>query len=160
MVTATGGDAPHFAERVSSLLTPGAPAHHRHMRVMAAALLVALVGCGGDSGPCQPRTGLYLVSYKTRSGNCGTINDVVVNADTIGGSQGMVACAGTALANDECDGDIDVACPFEGQTLISRGTVHWHHDASAATASIYVELRSQAGTIVCNGIYDVAYSRP
>lgn len=113
-----------------------------------------------ESGPCTARSGLYRVTYRAQSGNCGPINEVVINADAPAGSGGMSACMGVGLTLDQCEGTLDTTCPIaNGQIVATRGTVRWHRDAEGGSASLYIELRDATGAVTCNGIYAVTFSR-
>jgi hypothetical protein len=132
------------------------------MRAALAVLVVAgALGCGGDqpdTGPCLRRSGLYHASFAARSGDCGPINAVIVNAD----EDVSAICRGRMLPLDVCDGDVDYNCDLagtDGQVLAERGTLRWRHDGSSGGGEVYVELRDKKGAVLCNGIYDVSFAK-
>jgi hypothetical protein len=134
-------------------------------RLMAVLVALASAGCGhadqDSSGPCAPTSGLYKVTFQATSGNCGVVNDAIINADNAAGASGAGPCMGMSNEDGACVVSVDTSCPWTaGETLVSRGSVHWRHDAAGASGSLYIELRGQDGVPLCNGIYTVTYSRP
>lgn len=142
------------------LRSPGRRADHGGMRRpwIAAALVI---GCGEseNTGPCAPRSGLYKATYSERSGTCGPINDVIINADDKS-VNGADACMGMAMdSSDMCDVTVEQSCPFGGNVLVSRGKVEWNPDATGGSGEMYVELRTPGGSVLCNSVYAVAFAR-
>lgn len=129
-------------------------------RVFLAAMLFC-GACGGnpDDGPCVPRSGLYKVTFVPRSGDCGAINESIINVDTPDDG----SCMGTVVPKDVCgESTVDVTCKLAGasmQSMVLRGKVTWRNDATSGRAEAYIELRASTGLPLCNGIYSITYTK-
>ncbi len=128
-------------------------------------VIVAMLGaCGGGDndtgGPCAQRSGLYRVTYVQKSGNCGPVNEAVINMDAAGEMTG--ACSGTsALSPDGCEATVDLRCaqPGTNRWLLARGKTLWSASGSTGTSYFYLELQTMAGAPLCAGTYDATFSR-
>lgn len=128
------------------------------MRYLAIALML-LGGCGSaDPEPttCTPRSGLYKQHFAEESGSCGTVDDIVFNADTPSDVQGM----GMVIARDACSGTVDFTTSDQGQTVHFVGTVKWAASGESGSAHLSATITSDAtGTQVCTSIYTITFSR-
>ena len=119
-------------------------------------LVLFLAACS-SGGPCANRQGSYIVDFSERSGNCGPINESIVNIQP-GGSQS--SCTGPVnVSTDNCTVDLDIRCPLaNGETLAETGQVAWNADGSSGSGVISASLLS-GGATVCQSTYDVHYQR-
>ncbi len=141
------------------------------MRVaMGVVGVVLVVGCSSsssDDGPCAIRKGTYTAALKTRGGDCGDLGELVANVDQPADAAGKTIpadapCTGSFVNSaDNCEVTIDQSCPTTGNPGSTKltGKVTFSDDGSTGSGIVGIQLYDGAGSLVCNGTYDVAYKR-
>lgn len=112
------------------------------MRLILIGVALALAGCGGV---CKERSGTYTVRYTARTGNCGSIGEVVITLPSTGGG-----CTGpVTISEDRCEVTSDIVCSGISQ----RGKLTWNADSSRGDGVFELSDGS------CQGTYDVRYTK-
>jgi len=125
-------------------------------RIAAALVVVLFAACGGDNdGPCASRDGLYRVTLVAQSGNCGTISDIVLNANMA--PSNMSCTGGSTPSADMCSATVDTTCAVEGGSVTMRGRVTWNRTGSLGTGTVYFDVVDRAGG--CHGVYSATYRK-
>ena len=122
------------------------------IRILMAAMLVLAMsaGCGkGFSGPCRDRSGSYLATLTTVSGNCGELGTMVVVLN----SGPLQSCQTISEGNCVVTTDRCVSCA-DGICITMTGVVEWSEDGNTADGTVSISV---AG--VCSGTYDIDYRR-
>lgn len=124
--------------------------------VVAMAVFVATltVGCGG-SGDCDMPDGLYRVSLRQESGNCGPISDSVISIP----SMTMNTCVSTGrIAADMCWVEVNFRCPqADGSTLTLIGKLDVVGRSGHASGTIYLTDDDRRGP--CSSVYAATYTK-
>lgn len=142
-------------------------------RMMGAAVaLVLLVGCsssdddpaiGSGNGTCALRSGSYVTTFVTRSGNCGEIPETIGNVTTQPTDGGPGCTGGITYSTDNCEVRVDTKCPGTGSNSEGKvsvtGLAKWSTDGALGHATETLTITDAKGDIVCLGTYDLTQRR-
>ena len=118
---------------------------------------------GSGNGACAQRSGTYLSSFVTRSGNCGDIPELVVVVPKQPTDPGPGCTGAITYSGDNCQVTIDTRCPGTGTNSKGHaavaGLAKWSTDGSLGTGTETLTLTTEDGTMVCVGTYDFMQRR-
>lgn len=129
-------------------------------KLLAAVLTCIFVAGCGASGPCSKRSGTYRIAYKTRSGNCGEIPEIITTVDD--STVTPAGCTGNLnFSADNCRATLaSYTCPTETNgKLKTDGTVDWSRDGRSASGIVQMTLSDAGGSTLCSGSYDLTYTK-
>lgn len=127
---------------------------------MALVVLLLVSGCGGG-GPCKERSGTYRLRADLRTGNCGASGETVVVVSDAAKEEVQQSCAGEDIVSDDnCSISYDATCANPDNTSTrSAGKVTWGADGSSGSGTMALTVRAPSGAALCQGSYDIAYTR-
>lgn len=121
--------------------------------------VLALVGCGGGTGPCVARAGSFKVHSSTASGNCGDVSDLVITVNPNDKSV-PAGCVdnGSSESADLCSITAAYKCSTaNGGTITINSVGKWNTEGTSATATEGIIVSTPSGA--CNGTYDLSYTK-
>jgi hypothetical protein len=134
-----------------------------------------LSACGGDDGEtfvqpnqCNPekeRVGTYLLHYSERSGNCGPVDDALIQLGS-GATNPSGSCEALSeqiWSEGDCTLETAAICflPADDQELTVTGqTTQMSENGSRLEGTIDMMFRrASTRDLICHGLYSVTYSR-
>lgn len=125
------------------------------------AIVALLSACDTDEGPCEERSGSYIVRMTETEGNCGEAPTAVANADLPPTTDPN--CEQTTLvSDDECEITTLIECaePSVGPDVTSkmRTVIRWAHDGESADGVATISITTP-DSVLCHSSYDVTVDR-
>jgi len=111
-----------------------------------------------------------MVFYTTRSGDCGSVGERIVNFDQTaqpidaGADAGPPQCSGpVTMTADNCEVDYSTKCRIDGDPKVSAtqvtGNSKWNVAGTYGTAVEQWSILDKAGNPLCTGTYGVTLHR-
>ena len=135
--------------------------------LLGAVLVSACSSSSSSDGPCAIRKGVYTMSWQTRGGDCGDLSESVINVDQPDDAPGKTVqadapCSGSIVNSaDNCIATMDQTCPVNGQpgSTKTTGKVTFSDDGAGGSGIVGIQLYDGAGALVCNGSYNLTFTR-